>query len=151
MCARLARMHLLACTRSRCARGATKHSDHSAAQSRALAVARAGIDAFATAARERFRYERRPFPRPLRRRARRLNAELRDARDEQQRQSAALAAQAAEAAQVEEAQRRAQQATLEAMGPTESRVYESGKQPSRGTRRAVGCGGENQMARRCWM
>ena len=41
-----------------------------------MADSRAGIDAFATAARKRFRYERRPFPRPLRRRARRLNAEL---------------------------------------------------------------------------
>ena len=41
-----------------------------------MADSRAGIDAFATAARKRFRYERRTFPRPLRRRARRLNAEL---------------------------------------------------------------------------
>jgi len=41
-----------------------------------MADSRAGIDAFATAAEKRFRYERRPFPRQLRRRARRLNAEL---------------------------------------------------------------------------
>ena len=41
-----------------------------------MADSRAGIDAFATAARKRFRYERRPFPKSLRRRARRLNAEL---------------------------------------------------------------------------
>lgn len=41
-----------------------------------MADSRAGIDAFATAAEKRFRYERRPFPRQLLRRARRLNAEL---------------------------------------------------------------------------